>query len=63
MGDKTLWIAAAFMLVFEGLMPLIAPNAWRDMFQKISQLPESYIRFGGAVSVSIGLLLYWWLTT
>lgn len=62
MGDKTLLIAAAFMLIFEGLMPLIAPNAWRDMFQKISQLPESYIRLGGAVSVLLGLALYWLFT-
>lgn len=63
MGDKTLLIAAAFMLIFEGIMPLIAPNAWRDTFQKISQLPTSYIRLGGAVSVSIGLILYWLFST
>lgn len=59
MNNKVIWIAAAFMLMFEGLMPLIAPNLWRRMFEQLLQLPEQGIRIAGGISVVIGLLLYW----
>ena len=59
MNNKVMWMAAAFMLMFEGLMPLIAPNLWRRMFEQLLQLPEQGIRIAGGISVVIGLLLYW----
>ena len=59
MNNKVIWMAAAFMLMFEGLMPLIAPNLWRRMFEQLLQLPEHGIRIAGGISVVIGLLLYW----
>ena len=59
MNNKVIWMAAAFMLMFEGLMPLIAPNLWRRMFEQLLQLPEQGIRIAGGISVVIGMLLYW----
>ena len=59
MNNKVIWMAAAFMLMFEGLMPLIAPNLWRRKFEQLLQLPEQGIRIAGGISVVIGLLLYW----
>ena len=59
MNNKVIWMAAAFMLMFEGLMPLIAPNLWRRMFEQLLQLPEQGIRIAGGISVVIVLLLYW----
>ena len=59
MNNKVIWMAAAFMLMLEGLMPLIAPNLWRRMFEQLLQLPEQGIRIAGGISVVIGLLLYW----
>ena len=59
MNNKVIWMAAAFMLMFEGLMPLIAPNLWRRMFEQLLLLPEQGIRIAGGISVVIGLLLYW----
>ena len=59
MNNKVIWMAAAFMLMFEGLMPLSAPNLWRRMFEQLLQLPEQGIRIAGGSSVVIGLLLYW----
>lgn len=61
MGDKTLWLAAAFMLMFEGLMPLIAPALWRRIFERMVQMPDQAIRLFGVVSVLLGLLMYWLL--
>lgn len=61
MGNKTLWLAAAFMLMFEGLMPLIAPALWRRIFDRMVQMPDQAIRLFGVVSVLLGLLMYWLL--
>jgi len=61
MGNKTLWLAAAFMLMFEGLMPLIAPALWRRIFERMVQMPDQAIRLFGVVSVLLGLLMYWLL--
>lgn len=47
------------MLVFEGLMPLLAPRQWRDAVSRIAALRDGQIRFVGliAVGAGIGLLL------
>ena len=59
MNNKILWMAAAFMLMFEGLMPLVAPHIWMRVFEQMLQLPNHGIRLAGGISVVIGLLLYW----
>lgn len=46
------------MLVIEGLMPLIAPSAWRETFRRIIAMRDGQIRFIGAASVAGGVLLY-----
>ncbi|MDO5652823.1 MAG: DUF2065 domain-containing protein [Brachymonas sp.] len=61
MNQQILWLAAAFMLMFEGLMPLVAPKLWRQVFEKVLQLPDGGVRLVGAVSVLSGLALYWLL--
>lgn len=45
------------MLVFEGLLPFIAPQAWRDTFKRMIELKNGQIRFVGVVSIIGGLLL------
>ncbi|MDQ3187674.1 MAG: DUF2065 domain-containing protein [Pseudomonadota bacterium] len=52
-------VAIALMLVFEGLMPLMAPKAWRQMFSKLSELSDGQIRFFGLIAVLVGALLLW----
>ncbi|MEP6607243.1 MAG: DUF2065 domain-containing protein [Burkholderiaceae bacterium] len=52
-------LAIALMLVFEGLMPLVAPNAWRQMFSRLSELSDGQIRFFGLIAVAAGALLFW----
>ena len=59
MGNKVLWLAAAFMLMFEGLLPLLLPKQWRQMLEKIMQMPEQHIHIYGAAAVVSGVLLYW----
>jgi uncharacterized protein YjeT (DUF2065 family) len=53
----TLGLAFALMLVLEGLLPLLAPASWREMFRRVSELRDGQIRFFGLVSVAVGLTL------
>ena len=63
MNNKVIWMAAAFMLMFEGLMPLMAPAMWRRVFSQLAQLPDQVVRIAGGISVVIGLALYWLLAS
>ena len=49
--------ALALMLIFEGLLPLVSPKAWRQMFERATQMSDGQIRFIGLSSMLIGLLL------
>ncbi len=57
MDGDLFWTAVALVLVFEGLMPLLAPGAWRRTFHKLLALREGQLRFFGLVSVLLGLVL------
>lgn len=57
MTTSTLLLAFALMLVFEGLMPFIAPKLWRETFQRMVTLADGQIRFLGLSSMLIGLVL------
>jgi uncharacterized protein YjeT (DUF2065 family) len=54
----TFGLALALMLVFEGLLPFIAPAKWRDIFRRISDLSDGQIRFFGLISIGCGVVLY-----
>jgi uncharacterized protein YjeT (DUF2065 family) len=49
--------AFGLMLVFEGLLPFIAPQAWRETFKRMIALKDGQLRFVGLVSIIGGLLL------
>ncbi|HUL65961.1 MAG TPA: DUF2065 domain-containing protein [Burkholderiaceae bacterium] len=51
-------LAVALMLVFEGLLPFIAPARWREIFRRISDLSDGQIRFFGLISIVSGVVLY-----
>lgn len=53
----TLLMAFALMLVIEGLLPFIAPKAWRDAFRRITELADGQIRFLGLSSIIVGAIL------
>jgi hypothetical protein len=49
--------AVALMLVMEGMLPLLAPAAWREAFSRMIQMKDGQIRFMGLASMLVGLLL------
>lgn len=56
-----LWTALALVLIIEGLMPLISPARWREVFSRILALSDGQIRFIGLASIVSGLLGWLWL--
>lgn len=53
--------ALALVLVIEGLMPVISPSRWREVFSRVLAMSDGQIRFIGLVSVLLGLLGLLWL--
>jgi uncharacterized protein YjeT (DUF2065 family) len=53
----TLLTVLGLLLVLEGLMPLLLPQAWRDTFKRIMALKDGQLRFMGLMSVLFGLVL------
>lgn len=49
--------ALALMLVLEGVLPFLAPAAWREAFSRMTRLKDGQIRFMGLASMLAGLLL------
>lgn len=45
------------MLVLEGLLPLFAPQAWRETFKRMIELKDGQLRFIGLMSIVGGLVL------
>jgi len=44
------------MLLLEGLMPLLMPQAWRNTFKRLIELKDGQLRYVGLMSVIGGLL-------
>ncbi len=55
--NSTIFLAMGLMLVFEGLLPFIAPQAWRETFKRMIELKDGQLRFVGLLSIIGGLLL------
>jgi uncharacterized protein YjeT (DUF2065 family) len=53
----TLFMAFGLMLVIEGLLPFLAPAAWRDMFRRIMTFTDGQLRFAGLASMLAGLAI------
>ncbi|ODT35335.1 MAG: DUF2065 domain-containing protein [Lautropia sp. SCN 70-15] len=45
------------MLVLEGLLPMIAPARWREVFLQVARLRDGQIRFIGMGSALLGIAL------
>ena len=51
--------AFGLMLVLEGLIPLLLPQAWRESFKRMIALKDGQLRFIGLMSIIGGLLIMW----
>lgn len=55
--QSALFLALGLVLIIEGLMPLLFPRRWRQLFQQIMALTDGQLRFIGLLAVIGGLLL------
>lgn len=54
---STLLTGFALVLVIEGVLPLLAPASWREMFRRVVEFEDGQIRFVGLFSVLSGIVL------
>lgn len=51
--------AVCLMLVFEGMLPFLAPSRWRSLVSKLAETDDSSMRLAGFISMMLGVgLLY-----
>jgi uncharacterized protein len=53
----TFLMAVGLMFVIEGVLPLLVPGSWREMFRRILEFSDGQIRFFGLASMLAGLAL------
>ena len=53
----TFLAALALMLVIEGILPLLFPAQWREIFRRVIEYSDGQLRFFGLASMLAGLLL------
>lgn len=56
---KTIALAIGFMLIFEGVMPLVAPALWKRMLASLSMTEDAAVRRTAFALVSFGLAFVW----
>lgn len=61
MDWNALLTAFALYLVLEGIIPFLNPNRFKGLLIRLSQLDDSLLRRGGAVSMLSGALLLYWV--
>lgn len=49
--------AFALMLVFEGVLPLIAPKLWRESMRQLVELKDGQLRFLAVAIMAAGLII------
>jgi uncharacterized protein YjeT (DUF2065 family) len=56
--QESLLAALALVLVVEGVLPLFAPQLWRESFRRLLDLTDGQLRFIGLVAIVLGLVGY-----
>ncbi|ROO29052.1 hypothetical protein SAOR_04605 [Salinisphaera orenii MK-B5] len=49
--------AVALVLVIEGLLPFLAPERWREMMLRLSDVDGRSLRIFGGVLIGVGAVL------
>ncbi len=57
----TLGLAAALMLILEGLLPFLDPARYRRYLARILSMDDNALRLGGLVAITAGVLLLYLL--
>lgn len=55
MWDELL-VAIALVLVFEGIIPFLAPDKFRQALAQLTQMPDQVLRIIGLASMTLGIV-------
>ena len=58
-GWEVLLLSLGWVLVFEGITPLIAPERWLAMLAELTKADPRVIRAAASVLVALGLVIIW----
>ncbi len=53
-----LMVAFALVMIIEGILPALRPDAWRRAVAEVGKLPDRIIRAGGVFLVLTGALTF-----
>ena len=56
-----LWVAAALMLIVEGIMPFLNPAVFRRALLQMASMSDKQLRTIGLVSMILGLIFLYWV--
>lgn len=54
---QTFLMALCLVMVIEGILPFLAPRAWREAMQTASALSDKKLRIIGLISMLSGVLM------
>ena len=55
--------ALALVMIFEGIMPFVAPEAWKNFLRQIAEMENHHLRIIGAVMMVVGALTFNYIQT
>lgn len=58
---NSLLVASALMLVIEGIMPFLNPNAFRRALLQMANMQDVHLRTVGLFSMILGVVLLYWV--
>lgn len=58
---NALWVATALMLVIEGIMPFLSPQAFRRALLQMANMQDMQLRTIGFICMLSGLALLYWV--
>ncbi|MGJ8662807.1 MAG: DUF2065 domain-containing protein [Marinicella sp.] len=50
--------AIALVMIVEGIMPFIAPKAWKELLLQLVQMEDKHLRIFGATLMVVGALTF-----
>jgi hypothetical protein len=52
-------LALGWVLTIEGLLPMIAPGAWKKTVSRLAESPDQQLRITGTMMVALGMAIVW----
>jgi uncharacterized protein YjeT (DUF2065 family) len=50
-------VAIALVLIFEGIIPFLSPDKFRQAMVRLVQMPDQILRMVGLASMTVGIIL------